>query len=571
MILTLRRAATWTFLLCTLLFYPGFSQGQGLAALLGKDKATTPATAAAPSDPFGRDTPRNAIRNFLESCHARKYDRALQYLDLKKLNKARRATEGQNIAQDLCTLLDRNQRFELEKLDNTAEGKRDDGLAADTDLLQTFDLNDRPVPLYVEREKADGADVWVVSADSVLHVPELSQLAEGPEIERKLPSPLVNIRFVGTPLWIWIVLVLLALLLSALSRVLSRLALWGLRPVAGRFLKSASLSRLEAFTEPVRLLISVIVFRFCMGFIAPSALLRDYLIKLLALLAVFGTAAIAMRFVDLLSDNVTSRLDTRQRALSYSVLPLFVRFVKICIFCFAVLVVLAQWGYNTGTILAGLGVGGLAVALAAQKTIENLFGGVAVISDRPVLVGDFCQFGGQVGTVEDIGLRSTRIRTLDRTLVTIPNGVFSTMTLENYSRRDRMWFHPTLSVRRGTTPAEIRKFMEAVTNVLKNHPMVDPTAVPVRFTKISKESFDFDVFAYVKTSSSDEFLPVQTELLLRIIEAASALNIVFAVPVLENVVTAASEESDKNFRVLLSSDNSDGLSMEEKPALDGNG
>ncbi len=102
------------------------------------------------------------------------------------------------------------------------------------------------------------------------------------------------------------------------------------------------------------------------------------------------------------------------------------------------------WGYNTTTLLAGLGIGGVALALASQKTIENLFGSVAVISDRPVSVGDFCKFGSSMGTVEDIGLRSTRIRTLDRTLVTVPNGSFSTMTLENFDRRDKTLFHVTL-------------------------------------------------------------------------------------------------------------------------------
>src|SRR5581483_3445387 len=165
------------------------------------------------------------------------------------------------------------------------------------------------------------------------------------------------------------------------------------------------------------------------------------------------------------------------RAISYSVFPLFVRFAKICLFCIAVLVTLEQWGYNTNTILAGLGVGGLAVALAAQKTLENLFGGISVISDRPVLVGDFCQFGGQAGTVEDIGLRSTRIRTLDRTVVTIPNAQFSTMTLENFSKRDRVWFHPTLHLRRNTKPEQIREMMDAVTKILQEHAMVDASGV----------------------------------------------------------------------------------------------
>jgi MscS family membrane protein len=145
-----------------------------------------------------------------------------------------------------------------------------------------------------------------------------------------------------------------------------------------------------------------------------------------------------------------------------------------------------------------------------------------------VLVGDFCQFGGQVGTVEDIGLRSTRIRTLDRTLVTVPNSQFSTMTLENFSKRDRIWFHPTLPLRRDTHPDQIRRMMEAVTKVLAENPKVDPTNVPLRFTKITKDSFDLEVFAYVLTPDFDEYLRIQTDLLLKIVDAATKLKIEFA-------------------------------------------
>lgn len=556
-------------LFCVFLVAVASCCAQGLTSLLSKGGATLAAQPAPASDPFGRTTPRDSVRNLLEACHSHRLERATQYLDLKKLSKSQRESEGPTLAAEACALLDRDSTFELERLDSTAEGRRDDGLPQDIDLLQSFDLNDRPVPLYLQREKDNGVDVWLISSDSVLRIPELTDLAEGPAIEKKLPSPLVNIRFIGTPLWVWIALILLALLISFVSKLLSRVALWGIRTAARRAFDDSSFERFQTFTEPIRLLISVAVFRFCMEFIAPSALLRDYLIKTLALLAVMGIAALAMRFVDAVHDHVSTRLDPRQRALSSSVLPLGVRFIKICIFCVGVLTVLANWGYNTSTILAGLGVGGLAVALAAQKTIENLFGGVAVISDRPVLVGDFCQFGGQLGTVEDIGLRSTRIRTLDRTLVTIPNAQFSTMTLENYSRRDRMWFHPTFNLRRGTSPEEIRVFMAAVEDILKGHPMVDPTAVPVRFTKIAKESFDVDVFAYVKTAVSDEYLKVQTELLLRIVEAATASNVFFAVPVLENVVTSAPGDSDKNFRVLFPHGNAELILEEKEPVSDG--
>ncbi len=181
----------------------------------------------------------------------------------------------------------------------------------------------------------------------------------------------------------------------------------------------------------------------------------------------------------------------------------------------------------------------MALALAAQKTIENLFGGISVISDRPVLVGDVCQFGGQVGTVEDIGLRSTRIRTLERTLVSVPNSQFSTMTLENYSRRDRIWFHPTLQLRRDTRPEQIRAMMEAVTKILEEQPMIDATGVPLRFTKINPESFSLEVFAYVRTTDYNEYLKVQSELLLKILQAAAQLGVGFAVPFQESISAAA--------------------------------
>lgn len=358
----------------------------------------------------------------------------------------------------------------------------------------------------------------------------------------KLPSPLVTVKLLDTPLWIWLELVLIALVLSLVSRLLSRIFLALVRPVAKRYAKPLRAYRLEAFTEPLRLLVSVAVFRFVVEMVGPSPLLRDYLLKLLTLLFVLGFASLGMRVVDVISDGVISRLDSRERALQYSVAPLIVRFVKICIFCMAVLFTLSAWGYNTNAILAGLGVGGLAVALAAQKTIENLFGGISVISDRPVLVGEVCQFAGQVGTVEDIGLRSTRIRTPDRTLVTVPNAQFSTMTLENFSRRDRMWFHPTLRLHRDTKPEQIRETMDAVANILGGHPLVDASGVPVRFTKISDQAFDLEIFAYVRTTDYDTYLKIQSELLLKILDAAAGLKVAFAVPLQESISVGSAEQ-----------------------------
>jgi MscS family membrane protein len=140
------------------------------------------------------------------------------------------------------------------------------------------------------------------------------------------------------------------------------------------------------------------------------------------------------------------------QAVSYSVLPLGRQILKLTIFLIAILSGAECLGLQHECDSRGRRSGWYAaVALAAQKTIEDLFGGVSVISDRPVLVGDICRFGDRTGTVMHIGLRSTRIRTPDRTVVSIPNAQFATMTLENISGRDKIWFHPTLNLRRDTT------------------------------------------------------------------------------------------------------------------------
>ncbi len=522
------------FFTCVLSVATHNAAAQSLGSLLSSDKGQNSATPTTSSDPLGRTTPHSAIYRFLEACHKGKYDIAARYLNLSKLSAQQRASQGPELARQLGKLLDRNPRFEVRALSDSPEGNSNDGLTANVDQLATFELEGEPVVLNLERVNQQPAGwIWLVSSDSVAKIPDLSSLIEQNTLEKHLPAVLVDTTLLGTPLWVWLSLVLVAAILSAISKWLSRLFIAAVKPITRRYVKSFQAQRLEALMEPLRLILSVIVFRACLAFIAPSALLRDDLLKLLTLLFMLGAAALLMRLVDVFSDNVISRLDHRERALTYSVFPLVIRFIKILIFGFAVLIVLQQWGYNTNTILAGLGVGGIAVALAAQKTIENLFGGVSLLSDRAVLVGDFCQFGGQVGTVEDIGLRSTRIRTLDRTVVTVPNSQFSTMTLENYSKRDRMWFHPTIRLRRDTSPDQVRQMMEEITQILAKHEMVDASGVPLRFSKITDQTLDLDIFAYVLTPDSNQFLKVQSDLLLQILEASYRLGIGLAVPIQE--------------------------------------
>lgn len=181
-------------------------------------------------------------------------------------------------------------------------------------------------------------------------------------------------------------------------------------------------------------------------------------------------------------------------------------------------------------VIAGLGVGGIAIALAAQPTIENFIGGIILYADRPVRVGDLCKFGDMIGTVESIGIRSTRIRGRDRTLITVPNADFSKLRIVNLTRRDKILFQPTLTLRYETTPDQLRFFLARAREMLQAHPMVAPEPARVRLAELNSSSLDVHVFAYVKTNVVNEFMAVQEDLLLRLIDIASEAGTGFAFP-----------------------------------------
>ncbi|MEJ8573321.1 mechanosensitive ion channel family protein [Microbaculum marinum] len=181
-------------------------------------------------------------------------------------------------------------------------------------------------------------------------------------------------------------------------------------------------------------------------------------------------------------------------------------------------------------VVAGLGVGGLALGLAARPTLENLIGGLILYADRPVRVGDFCQFGSHVGTVEEIGLRSTRIRALDRTLITVPNAEFSNKELINFNRRDKTFMRFDVSLRYETTPEILHTVLDGLRKLLREHPDVDADTVRVRLHRLGAYSIDIEIYAFIQKSAYADFLEVQEQILFQIMELVVASGAEFAFP-----------------------------------------
>jgi MscS family membrane protein len=214
------------------------------------------------------------------------------------------------------------------------------------------------------------------------------------------------------------------------------------------------------------------------------------------------------------------------------------------------LVTLDYFGVNPTAALAGLGVGGIAVALAAQKTLENVIGGVSLIFDQAVRVGDSLKAGDTQGTVEDIGLRSTRMRTLDRTVVSIPNGQIANMTLEVFTSRDKYWFHPILALHCGTTSPQMYIVLDGIRSLLDESRHLQRDSVRVRFLRFGSFSLDVEVFAYVLARDWNQFLEVQEGLLLSIMECIESSGVQFAFPP-HMILATASTSNDAAERALL--------------------
>lgn len=203
---------------------------------------------------------------------------------------------------------------------------------------------------------------------------------------------------------------------------------------------------------------------------------------------------------------------------------------KVLVICVNILIFAEALRIPYGAALAGLGMGGLAIALAARSTLENVISGFILFADRPVDVGELGRFDGRVGTVEHIGLRATTIRTLDRTLMAIPNSTFVGLHLENFTRRDSILMARTFALRPETTPDQLRFVLTEIRKVLVGHPKVTADPARVRFTGVEHNRIEVEVFAYVRATDWSEFLAIQEDLFLRMMSVISNSGTDFAYP-----------------------------------------
>jgi MscS family membrane protein len=487
---------------------------------------TTPTTGT-PSDPLGRTTPSGSVLGFLQAAQSGDYTIAAQYL---QMSAARRQSEGERLATQLKSVMDGTAFSGRVGNFTQPEGIPQEGVPLGRQKIGTMASGDVEVDLDLVRVSDPSAGkIWLISSDTLAKVPELYDQVEARQVEHKLPSVLVKHQFAGMPLWQWLALLLALPAAAAVGWLVLVLLEIPLRWWA-RWRGHTEIANWRSVSAPAWLLAGTLAHQLLARYLGIALLPRHYYFQISSIASIIAVTWIAWRAIRWSLRRVRNRALSRGHAGTGSLMLLGERIIKAVIFVTGVFAVLGTLGFNMTTALAGLGIGGLAIGFGAQKTIENLFGGVSVLGDEVIRVGDTCRFGDRTGTVEDIGLRSTRVRTDERTLLAIPNGTVATINIENLSRRDKILFKTALGLRSETKPDHLRYVLSEIRRLLYSHPKIETKTVRVRLTDIAAGSLNVEVFSYVLTVDFNEFAAVREDLLLRMMDLVEEAGTSVAMP-----------------------------------------
>jgi MscS family membrane protein len=488
-------------------------------------KAKKAAASARPGDELGRETPRAAVLGYFRAVNAADWEQATEYLDLRNLPGGLSDADGPELARKLKVVLDRTLWVDIEALSTDPTGHSDDGVASYRDWVGRLKLDDEQIDILLQRvPDGSGGRIWKISNKTVGDIPRLYESYGYGPIGEWLYQLLPEYEFLGLQTWQWVMLAGLFAVGYAIALVLTWLLAFMIRRS-----QSALREELSGFTTgPIRFLIMVLFVRALFDTISPSVTALAIAEGQTLLTIVMTWVVISI--VEIIRRNLANRMEARGAHQAKVLLRPAATAVKILIVVIAGMIWLENLGFKATTLLAGLGIGGLAVALAAQKSVENIIGAITLYAASPVRVGDFCRYGDKLGLIEEIGLRYSRIRTLDRTVVTVPNAALAEMHLENFMERDKVWFHPKIRLRYDTTPDQIRYVLVEVRKMLYAHPKVDPDPARIRFSGFGEHSLDLDIFAYIPTRDFDEYLEVAEDINLRIMDIVAQAGCVLAVP-----------------------------------------
>jgi MscS family membrane protein len=493
---------------------------------------------AIPPDPLKRETPRGCLTGFIKAAGEERYEVAIQYFQAPTGHRRPTFEDEEELASQLFAILSLKFSNPLDLLSDDPQGRLDDGLPADQEKVGGTRGLSEDFPIYLVRvEDEQGHKLWYISRKTLDLVPRVFGSLEYPALQEKVPKTLVETRFLAMPLWQWLAFLLFAPFALLIARALTyagqavlrwRLALRGVAPLPPqRFFK----------LDPVTLAVAILLHYRFVAYIGTSILYRLYYRRLVFLLFAIAFYWILTRITRAVARRIGSSLSRRGLYAERSIVSLVRRFLEILIFLVVLLMVLKTFGVDITPALAGVGIGGLALGLGAQKTFENVFGGVSILFDKVIVVGDVCKINNQTGTVEDIGLRSTRLRTNERTVLSIPNGVLASSTIENLRFRDKFLCQQVIRLRYDLSPDHVRFVLGEIRELLRENPKVEDPSSRVRFVRFADYALEIEIFCYILEGEFNAYLATQEALLLSIMDSLEKAGAVVALPTQTTFVT----------------------------------
>lgn len=492
----------------------------------GTNEAAT--ESATTQDSFGRDTPRSTMQNFVKALSDKDVELTQKYLDAEFIKKQK---DSEAMIHTLQIALDTGGRLQSDlSISDKPEGDLADKLPSDVEKVGTIELGGDAIDLLLTK-KMDKNNVvyWQISKDTLSKLPKdlkenqatladnlgLAFLSDRYFFEHKLSDVLS-------------LMVLIAIGLSILWGALW--VLWGVCAFVYPKLRGKPFGIPSKALLPLAVVILSSMLPEMMVQVGIPVTLRSAVTRGIEVVAWLAMAWLVLRIIDVVFGRAEANSLKRKRPEQVSILNLLRKIAKAFMLILAVIIIFGNLGFDLTTGIAALGVGGLALAFGAQKTVENLIGSVVVVADRPVHVGDYCRFGTMEGTVIDIGIRSSRIRTLNRTIVTVPNGEFSAMQIENYTARDMFYFYHFLYLKRSASPNEIGRLVHELQLFLENHVYVNDEWTLVRISELRQDCFVIEMRCYLNASDVTVFYKKQSELLVEVLNEVAKYDVEHALP-----------------------------------------
>ena len=453
------------------------------------------------------------------------YEKASEYLDLRNLRGEASNLTGAQLARRLFVVINRATWIDVDELVDDPAGRSNDNLPSYRDSIGVVLDEDQEHRLLMQRvPRGDGVFIWKISNATVSLIPELYDTYGYPKPVEDLRHKLPDITILGFELFKWVI----ALSLGALAYAGVFLLALIVRRILGDPQKPSHRRIFRFITLPAGIWVVAIALNNVASWLG-----RGVTAETLDRVSPFPTLItvwVMYAALNLTRDIYSDRLSTKDRRGAAVLLRPISNALKLLIAIGAMLMYLDNLGINITTVLAGLGVGGIAVALALQKPMEDVFGAVTLYSQQPIRIGDFCRIGKETGTIEEIGLRTTRIRTLADTVIAIPNARLAHEPIENISSRKKILFRPNLRLRYDTTPEQLQKVLDGVRELLKTHDRVMEDSQRVRFKEIAADALLVEVYAYLNTTDWATYMELAEELNMKILGVVTAAGTMLSPP-----------------------------------------